>query len=134
MTKNGITHIERQRELLKSIALDVSDIERIAFGAGAHPASRQQVLAEKLRSIRQTAMAGINDRAVIERILHGYRTDCLSRMRWLNDACDRIIGGGYFHVKDESLQEMALAASCFAASVEKYLSLRNATGCEVDHG
>jgi hypothetical protein len=131
MTTDITTHADRQRELLKGIVLDISDVEQIAFASGIDMAGRQQVIAEKLRSIRHTALAGINDHIIVDRILRGYRTDCLSKLGWLGDVCNKGIDG---EIKDESLQEMALAATGFACSVEKYLALKNGSGTEVDHG
>lgn len=124
--------IERQRDLLQAIVLDISDIEQIAFGSSMDPESKQQLLGEKLCQIRQTALGGINDRESFDRILQGYHDDCISQLSWMWETFEDLIFDDT--VKDEQLQQLALAARNFSDLVDKFLQLKTGVGQEVSNG
>jgi hypothetical protein len=121
-------HIEQQRNLLQTIAIEISDVEQIAFGSSMDPESKQRLLGEKLCQIRQAAMAGINDQDIATVILNGYRVDCLDSLLGLlnlsNSTVDEMEEGGKIEPTDMQLQLLAMAARNFGNRFEKYMQLK----------
>lgn len=120
--------ISRQRELLQAIASDIADAEQIAFGSSMDMESKQQLLGEKFSQIRQTAMAGINDRNATAMILGGYKADCLESLLGFldlsNSTVDEIADGLLKEPSDTQLQLLAMSATSYAERVSKYLQLK----------
>lgn len=120
--------IERQRDLLQSIVLDISDIEQLAFGSSIDLESKQQLLGEKLCQIRQTATAGLFDEHINAVILDGYKSDCLdSLMGFLdlsNSIMDETVTGLTTEATDTQLQLLAMAATSYVERFAKYLQLK----------
>lgn len=124
--------LERQREILRAIASNISDVEQIAFGSSIDMGSRQQLLGEKLCQIRQAANIGINDQEISERILEGYRSDLMGRLAGMGDLFNNILMNGEFD--DHRLQLLGFAARNFADGAWKYLQLKNGANSEVANG
>ena len=121
--------IERQNRLLQQIALDTLDIEQIIMV----PGDRQQVAREKIREIRQCALAGMSDREVTNEILSGYREDCVNVLFTAKQQLDAYFSGR-ISLDDDQLQHMVVACEMYTVRAREYFEKKNMSGMEVDHG
>ena len=131
MTLN-IRQLAGQRDILRRIAVDISNVEQIAFSAMT-PENKQQAMAEVLRTMRQTVTGGLADESITSSIIEGYRVECVQSLFVIQEMVTAIFSG-MLPLNDRQLRVLVMAFERYNMLADEYFRNKSAAVKEVGNG